>query len=632
MLQKLKLPEEVHEQLEDVLSYIEEGEVDDAVDIIDALAEEFPDSYEVALHRVHVYRSLGIYNDLILPLVESCHAVDPTDLEVWVILIEELAELGFFGLAEMELELLQSSTTSLSNDICPEKFIKSVREAALYERSDFFGDGTEAAKNYLLLNLAEKALYFRDFTTAERYCKDLSTQAATSVHTWTINAKYYFLTGELTHAIHSATNAIKISPTQGEAYYILTFAELLSGKEPETFPLVSNTLLDSGISYQAYHLLLSKQYDKIISLYEKNSDIVSSHPDAARFFECVAFVLHSRNEVQRANSLWQFANTIEPEGSLIAQLHLHTTDSSNPEKPFLFFGPSEFPHFFSSTLEQIFSGKIELSDCELTPAQREVLPFIYQIVLSCGDAELVRLTSSMIVHHAKELSGFSEMISSSMIAFSSGTRLSGATRAFVAQLLPVFGKDSVTHIFCKGRKVPLLNDRLDSSSINPFKEDTDEYFYYEVLLENMNEESMNELEDMCHSIFEKTANNPDIGVEYARTLITLGKFNHADSIIKELFKNHSGSIAVMLLYYEVHLPQKLSEARKIIAEYSDVKLDPIAFREYQLLKSSVSLLDASEEAALIELDALELLLPVYGVFCRFKRESILAKKENALSH
>lgn len=628
MLQKIKLPEEVKEQLEDILSYIEEGEIEDAVDIIDALAEEFPDSFDVALHRVIVYRSLGINNDLILPLIESCHAVDPNDLEVWFILIEELAELGFFGLAEKEVELLKSSTNVQFESTDSEELFKSITAAAQHERSDFFGETADAAKKYLLLNLADKALYFRDFDSAKRYTEDLKKDASDALHTWIINSRFHFLSNELKEAEVCAKTAIEKSPTHGEAYYILSFAEILQGRQASTSPLMSLELADSGISYQAYHLILTEQFDALLSLYDKNSDTISSHSDAVRFFECVAFVLYSRGEIKRANSLWQFANTLEPQGSLLAELQLGNSTADEVEKPFVFFGPSEFPYFFSSALENFSAYEESSSTISFSKNEINILPHIFETVLKYADSELVKLTSQIILDYKEELLPFFPKISASVKNFAEGKRLSSETRAFVAHLSEVFGGNVINTIYHNGQKVYIPFDKLLMEAINPCVGDSEEYFYFDIIQENMMPESLPELEEMCRSMFEKSSQNPHIGVEYVHVLQALGKHDEADFIIKDLYKKNPEELSVKLLALESQLPENISEAKNMISSLSEKKLTPIEFREFQLLKSSLALLDASIEKSLLELDVLQIALPAFKVVTARRRESIASSDKD----
>jgi tetratricopeptide (TPR) repeat protein len=625
VLTKSNLPEEVFEQLEDILSYIEEGDLEDAIDIIDALAEEFPDSYEVAFHRIRVYRTIGINSEMVLPLIESCHATDPSDLEVWTMLIEELAELGFFGLAEKELELLKSSTNSDFEELYPEDFSNSIQEAARIERSDFFGDSAESGKKYLLLNLAEKAIYFGDFAIAKKYCDDLTKQAPESVRTWTIVARFHFLSSDIPAAITNARRAIDTDSSYGEPYYILSLSELILGKTPAIYPELCTVILERGVSYQAYYLILTGQYDALLSLYEKYNDIVSSHPDSARFFECLAFVLYSKNEVQRANSLWQFANSLEPEGSLLAELHLQDDSDEMAEKPFLFFGPSEFPCFFSRELEKFAQDNDTTLNISFSEEHIKLLPGIYTTILKLGDAALVRLTSSILAYHSGQLSEESvRTIHTSMLEFIKGKRLSAPTRAFVAQLLRFFGDTSVSHIYWNDRKVPLLFHKLLPTNINPFIEGTDEFFYYEVIMENMHTDSLEELGDMCRSMFEKSYHDPYLGIEYVRILIALGKFDDADFIVKDLCKKNPDLLPLQLLKYDIQLPQNITQACDLVSILSDKRLTPLEFREYQFLKSSLALLDGSPENSLIELDTLELLLPVFHTLCKAKKETLQA--------
>lgn len=622
MLKKGDLPEEVQEQIEEVMTYLSEGEVEDAIDIIDELADEFPDSYEVVLAQIHVYRSLGINTNTLVPLAESCHAADPTDLEVWIILIEELAELGFFALAEMELELLSSSSSPVPKEICSEEFIKSIKDAASFERNDFFGNTSHSARHYLLYNLAEKAIFFDDYPTAKKHIDELLNIASDSIFSWLSSAKYHFQQSSFSEAIEACKKAISISPNYGEPYYILAKSELLSGLSVSKYPQLNEKLLEYGISHQAFYLILSNQREELINLYEKNSDFISSFPDASRFFECVAFLLFENNEKQRANSLWQFAQTLEPNGSTLAETHIAASNIDDPEIPYIFFGPLEFPYFFSNAIEGYITLGGDLSKYKFSKEELKIIPEIYKMILSFGDSDLVKISTSILLNKSKNLKTSNAKIVESMFNFCSSERLSASTRAYVAQTISLFGGNELPLIKKHGKTIPLLLDSISTNSINPFTEGTDEYFYFDILTENLQETSIVELESMCKSLFEKTSGNVHFGIELGRVLLLLGKFDEAETIISKLHKSYPKEAAVTFLYHESKLPQLLKEAKEMVKKHSNSKLDPISFREYQFLKSAIANIDSNSEIANLELDKLELVLPDFKSICNMRRSTL----------
>jgi tetratricopeptide (TPR) repeat protein len=624
VLKKIKLPEEVYDQLDDILGYIEEGELEDAVDIVDALAEEFPGSYDVQLHRIHVYRSAGVFSDVVLPLIESCHATDPEDLEVWVMLIEELAELGFFGLAQKELELLQSSTVDIDETVFSPELTGSIDEAVQVEKSEFFGDNHASGTKYLLLNLAEKALYFHDFENARRYCNDLCKDAPDSIHSWILSARISFMAGDTDTAISSARKAIEISTAFGEPYYILTFAELLSGREPEKFPHLCDSLVDKGIGYQAYQLVLSGQTDALNILYDRYGDEIPGHPDAERFFECLAFAFYEKGDTSSANSLWHFATAIEPEGSFLADYHLKEGSGEDSEIPFLFFGPSCFPSFFSSAVEDAVTGNVSVPDVSFHPDEIRMLPYIFSLVLESGDATLVRITADLLVSCKDYPESSQECIVTSMRKFCESKRLSGSTRAYISRLLPAFGGTPPDSIYYKGRFVPFPHQRLAFDKINPCSEGSEEHLYFELILENENlpETPLSEIEEICKSLFSKTDGNPHIGVEYSRILVCLGKFDEAGEVVRHLHGRYPDILSVRLIFHEINLPQGLSDARQIVEECSESSLGAVEFRELKFLEAALLLLENQHEAALLELDSLDLLLPAFSSFTAARRDGI----------
>jgi tetratricopeptide (TPR) repeat protein len=629
VIKKEALPEEVEEQLQDIISYLEEGEYEDAVDIVEALAEEFPESYEVILHKVHVYRSLGLHSDEVLPLIEECHAADPSDLDVWVMLVEELAELGFLGLAEMELELIRSSTTDLKEEVCSEEFTTSIREASALEKSEYFGDAPDASRLYIAYNLADKSLYFKDFSQASRYTRELIEQAPTAAQSWLIYARYHFQTGNMNEAIRAAREAIAIAPDNGEAYYIQSFSEQLLGTKLTTYPELSTSLLDVGISYQAYHLIFTDQVEALIALYEEEKDLASSHPDGMRFFECLAFIFYQRGEREKAITCWQHANALEPEGSLLSELHLKDIQEEHEDSdiPYILFGPSEFPAFFSQLIERNLDEVGEDALESLTKEQLEIIPNLYSTVLMYADMGMVKLTTQLLISHIETLKD-KKTILESMYTFAKGKRLSGKTRAFIAHLMAISGNTAPNAIFYRGRFVPFQSDTLEFIPLNMFEEGTDEYFYFEIILENIREGSFSDIEEVCKGIIEKTGNHPVFGVEYARILLTLGKFDTAEKVIRVLAKNNPDNLTISLLLSEVELPGNLSHAKTLLEEVEKKKsLSPVEFREYQFLKSSVHLYEESIEDALLALDTFELTFPELEELSILKREAILAKKK-----
>jgi tetratricopeptide (TPR) repeat protein len=630
VIKKETLPEEVEEQLQDILSYLEEGEYEDAVDIVEALAEEFPESYEVILHKVHVYRSLGLHSDEVLPLIEECHAADPSDLDVWVMLVEELAELGFLGLAEMELELIKSSTTDLKEEVCSEEFISSIREASALEKSEYFGDAPDASRLYIAYNLADKSLYFKDFSQASRYTTELIEQAPTAAQSWLIYARFNFQSGNMKEAIRASKKAIEIAPDNGESYYIQSFSEQVLGTKLTIYPELGTTLLDIGISYQAYHLIFTDQIEALIALYENEKDLASSHPDGMRFFECLAFIFYQKGDFEKATTCWQHANALEPDGSLLSELHLKDLQEEQDDSniPYILFGPSEFPAFFSQLIERNMDEVGEDALSTLTQEQLEVIPNLYSTVLMYADMGMVKLSTQLLISHFETLEDKATILES-MLTFAKGKRLSGKTRAFVSHLISLLGTTTLDAIFYRGRYVPFQNLTLDYVPLNVFEEGTDEYFYFEIILENIREGSLSEIEEVCKGIIEKTENHPAFGVEYARILLTLGKFDTAEKVIRELKKNNPDNISISLLLSEIELPANLTDAKMLLEKVEQKKsISPVEFREYQFLKSSVHLYEESIEEALLALDSFELTFPELAELSTHKREAILAKKKS----
>jgi len=607
VLNREKLPEEVEEQLQEIEHFLNEGDFEDALDIIDGLVEDYPHNYEVLLQKIRVYKTVGAFSNEVLTLLEKCHASEPTDLEVWMMLVEELVSLGLLALAEKELELIKSSVKDIEKEEDAAEFISSIIAASVQERNEHYGERPDAARLQILLNLAEKSLFLKDFDQALKHIEELTDKAPECAQNWRTAARMHFIAGSFERASIAAKKAIELDKKSGEVYYVLALSECALGLQLTPFPELSENLLDQGISYQSYYLLFSGQGDTLIELYEQEADSVSGHPDAMRFFECLAFVYYMKGDEREALATWQRAVALDPEDSLIAELSQRYLEDSedDAEVPFVLLGPSEFPHFFSRELEYRVEGRPLTELPPLKDSEISALPHLFSLVLSFGDEMLVRTSLSLILDYYDKISD-KEKLHSSMLDFANGVRLSSLPRVSIAHLLNDLGVEAPEEIYIRGRFVIFAPKKIQIEPVLSFPEGSDEELYYSILEESIAEGVLERAEEIGREAFKVNPTDPNFGVEFARTLLLIGKFDEADTVIDKLLDANPKNDALRLLECESRLHENLTKAKDLLEELSKKNsFTTSEYREFQLLSAALALREGDVEKAIHDLDVLE---------------------------
>ncbi|HMO16515.1 MAG TPA: hypothetical protein PKA63_01805 [Oligoflexia bacterium] len=623
--------ERITSGLMEVDELISEGELYDALDIINHMAKSYPNLDQVLLKKIEICSSLGIHSKETLSILETLHSNNPSDIDIWLLLVGELSSFGLFALAEKEIELILSSAEGFSADEDTNDFITDIRQISASEREHIFND---SERLQLIYNLAEKSLLNANLDKAIQFAEELYTGSIDNLAVLVKASQIFYSSGEFKRAKSIAEEIISSDNSFSEAFEIAAFSARSLGEPVKNFPLPEESLFESEnsrIGSILRYLLLSGNENVIVSIFEKFEDSILSHPEAYEFLEALAFIEFRRGNRELAIEHWQRAALLEQDDSTISRLNLEEIEQGEEDADagFYFYGPHLFPAFFNREIVS-FAESDDLSyKTSLTAAELPSLPNLAVMAIEFGDSNLVNLAARLALSVARE-SNSKNIVLTELKKITEGYRLSPFERMECLSILREHGFAETISIYFRNRKlnVPLIKMEEEPVDLDVFlaaaeygrTKDTQNLNSSEMSLIIQKYLEAGDFETVRTLALKAIISDPGnlrAYVDYLRSLKILGLFDEVEEHIDPLRSLPNKSTALQAFIFDFDLPESIDKGRYYLSSINiDEPLTEQDLRELQILRSSIFRYDDNEEEADNALDILELYIPNSGPLVR----------------